>query len=238
VTTPSAQPRRLRRSDAGERQGRQQIGGRVHRHGDGRGQPLKQQARQRRTGHLGHGLGGADPGVGVDDQGLADQARQVGMIGDVEEHACGAHQGRGGIDLHHAEQPQPGGDRQGDEDRRASEVGSDQDRAPRRVVDEVAGGETDQQGGAARQGIEQAELAGCGGQAQNRHHRQAVAGDPRAEVGDSLGCPQAQEVAVAPQGAPGLESRRGLGGHGKGLTAGSAVTRPRFRRRTRRTGRW
>ncbi|HEX3700455.1 MAG TPA: hypothetical protein VHV27_07260 [Phenylobacterium sp.] len=179
------------------------------------------------AGHLSDGFGGAQPGVGLGQPLAGDQARQVGVVGDVEQAAQPGHQRRGGEHLGEAQPAAPGGQRDAGQHHRARQVGGDQHPSPAAAVDEAAGGQPDQQGRRAGQRGEQAELPWGRAQAQHRHHGQAFAGDAGAEVGDRLRGPQPAEVALAPERKIARHGNPGRGAAPKDAEKAAARSRGR-----------
>jgi hypothetical protein len=132
-----------------------------------------------------------------------DQRRQVGRVGELEEHRAGAdRQGDRDHDLH-GERARPGQQRDGRQQRGAGEVRADHHRPPAAPVDPHARRKAEQEvRGRAGRG-EQPHLSRPGVEVQGGGQRQRDEPHLGAEHGRRLAAPQLQEVRPDGRGRAG-----------------------------------
>ena len=104
------------------------------------------------------------------------------------------------------------GERNGEERRRAHEIGADHQRPPAAAVDDAASDPCENGSGKGQRDGEEAEIDGAGARGDDRRDGQRRARDARADGRDTLRAPQQQKVAVPPQSAAGQRQRRAAPG--------------------------
>ena len=139
--------------------GRDQEGDRVGDDGDRRGQRADQQPTETGPADLGDRGAGAQPAVGLDQVVPIDQLRQVGLVGDLEQHLAdtepeGDHEQV--AEPEHFEQGQHGNQQQ---EHRLGEMGPDQQRPLPAAVDPDSGEHGEEQVRNGAEGTEHAHLS-------------------------------------------------------------------------------
>ena len=170
--------------------------------------------RERRADELDEEAGDGRPGdrrgrarelelrVALDQLVALDDARQVRLVGDVEEDLERARQEGDDVDLDEREPAAEEGDRDGCQEHRARDVGADEDRPPPHPIDPHARRQREEDPGQEADDAQDAELEGLGAEDQRGQQRNAEQRDLVAELADRLAGPELHEVALPPQARP------------------------------------
>ena len=191
--------------------------------------------RERRADELDEEAGDGRPGdrrgrarelelrVALDQLVALDDARQVRLVGDIEEDLERARQEGDNVDLDEREPVAEEGDRDGCQERRARDVGTDEDGPAPHPIDPHARRQREEDPRQEADDAEDAELEGISVQDQRGQQRHAEQRDLVAELADRLAGPELHEVALPPQARPMWDGRRQL--LGRRLAARAALDR-------------
>ena len=170
---------------------------RVDRHRQRGPQEVDQEATETRSNEPGARPAQLELAVPVDEVITADQRRQVGLVGNVEEdgeHADGeANEHEVGEGEHVAEVGD--GDR-GDQEC-ATEIAADEDRTSREAVDDDARNESDEQEGEEVGEIQDRDLERRGVEEGDRNYWECKIRDTRSKMADRLCRPEAEKAGIA-----------------------------------------
>ena len=166
---------------------------------NGSAHQLDQGARETRAADLGERRARRELAVAVDDAIDADQRRDVGGIGSIEQRAQASLEERHEIQLLHPQDARGVRDRDREQEQRPERVRADQERPAPKPVDPGPREEPDEQDRQAAGDHEKRHLRRAGAEDEQRHERDRRAGHDRAQLGDRLTRPQLQEVGVSPE---------------------------------------
>ena len=164
-------------------------------------QPTDQDAGETWTSELSTRAADLELRVAVDDLFSLDERRQVRLVRDVEEDRGDADAEADPVHLPDRQRIEKVSNRDGREQQRPRSVTGDENRAPRQAVDPDAGRQADEEkrqklGRRQRGDLERARINDIDGR-----ERQGKLADLRAELADSLGRPELEEVRVPPEAA-------------------------------------
>ena len=177
--------RRLLVADRAEKQGRREVGHRVDRDGDRRGQDLDEEAADPEGHELGGGPARGEGAVRVDEALALDDRRQVGVVGGIEEGRQDRRQSGHDEQLRERQDAEREGDRHRPEQDGPSEVGPDEDRPPPQPIDPGAGDEPEDERRAEVEPAQDRDLDRARPEHEDRDQRQRDPGDERPEDRDA-----------------------------------------------------
>ena len=192
-------PRRLRRADEEHRHRRHGERHRIDQDRERGAHHLDQRAREPRAADLGERRARRELAVAVDDAIDADQRRDVGGIGRIEQRAQAPLQEDDDIELLHPQDTRGVRDRDREQEQRPQRVRADQERPAPEPVDPGPREQPDEEDGQAAGDHQERHVRRAGAEDEQRHERDRRAGHDRAQLGDRLTRPQLQEVGVSPE---------------------------------------
>ena len=161
--------------------------------------PLDQETGDGRPRHLGGGATDLELRVALEQVRTVHQHRQIGLVGDVEEHRKNAGTERDDVELFEGQHVEQVGDRDRSDGQHAAQVAGDHDRAAPKPIGVDAGDQAQRGKGQELEPRQHPNLEGTGMENQDRHGGDGEEGHLAAELADRLAGPEFEKVPVAPE---------------------------------------